>query len=122
MILRPPRSTLFPYTTLFRSAGAERLGDVAEGEHGPKGLAASGARPDRMIPEPRSARHGVGAHVGETPLEVGALDHSDPGHRRAPSRGAADGSVAPRPSGLINRRRYGLSAITARVFGPIASS
>src|SRR2546430_17724430 len=28
MIRRPPRSTLFPYTTLFRSAGAETL-------HGP---------------------------------------------------------------------------------------
>src|SRR2546427_3602540 len=25
MIRRPPRSTLFPYTTLFRSPGAERL-------------------------------------------------------------------------------------------------
>src|SRR2546427_8977613 len=26
MIRRPPRSTLFPYTTLFRSPGCERLG------------------------------------------------------------------------------------------------
>src|SRR2546426_6704407 len=26
MIRRPPRSTLFPYTTLFRSAGGERVG------------------------------------------------------------------------------------------------
>src|SRR3712207_7301646 len=26
MIRRPPRSTLFPYTTLFRSAGAGRMG------------------------------------------------------------------------------------------------
>src|SRR5690348_17454139 len=26
MIRRPPRSTLFPYTTLFRSAGAESAG------------------------------------------------------------------------------------------------
>src|SRR3712207_9232599 len=26
MIRRPPRSTLFPYTTLFRSRGAERSG------------------------------------------------------------------------------------------------
>src|SRR6266568_5375665 len=26
MIRRPPRSTLFPYTTLFRSAGLARLG------------------------------------------------------------------------------------------------
>src|SRR5690242_21570417 len=25
MIRRPPRSTLFPYTTLFRSAGSERV-------------------------------------------------------------------------------------------------
>src|SRR5258708_24412561 len=25
MIRRPPRSTLFPYTTLFRSTGAERM-------------------------------------------------------------------------------------------------
>src|SRR5437588_8622656 len=35
MILRPPRSTLFPYTTLFRSAGmheVEGLVDVGQGE------------------------------------------------------------------------------------------
>src|SRR2546429_5122339 len=33
MIRRPPRSTLFPYTTLFRSGGA--LGDLlAEVQHG----------------------------------------------------------------------------------------
>src|SRR3712207_8633033 len=31
MIRRPPRSTLFPYTTLFRSEGQERTG---EGRHG----------------------------------------------------------------------------------------
>src|SRR3712207_9203922 len=30
MIRRPPRSTLFPYTTLFRS-GDERVGDFAAG-------------------------------------------------------------------------------------------
>src|SRR2546430_8868183 len=29
MIRRPPRSTLFPYTTLFRSAGAKRLVEFA---------------------------------------------------------------------------------------------
>src|SRR3712207_7826250 len=28
MIRRPPRSTLFPYTTLFRSGGLQRGGDV----------------------------------------------------------------------------------------------
>src|SRR2546427_9612848 len=31
MIRRPPRSTLFPYTTLFRSGG---VGDGAQGAHG----------------------------------------------------------------------------------------
>src|SRR2546425_13375658 len=32
MIRRPPRSTLFPYTTLFRSAGADQHGGLAGGE------------------------------------------------------------------------------------------
>src|SRR3712207_7086827 len=31
MIRRPPRSTLFPYTTLFRSRGVEQAGEVAAG-------------------------------------------------------------------------------------------
>src|SRR5258705_5897098 len=47
MIRRPPRSTLFPYTTLFRSQQREKsLGlmrrqpdDAAVLEHGPAGLA-----------------------------------------------------------------------------------
>src|SRR5256885_7886105 len=30
MIRRPPRSTLFPYTTLFRSLGADELRDCGE--------------------------------------------------------------------------------------------
>src|SRR5258708_26515917 len=34
MIRRPPRSTLFPYTTLFRSSGAlRRLIEEARGKH-----------------------------------------------------------------------------------------
>src|SRR2546426_11561765 len=41
MIRRPPRSTLFPYTTLFRSLGHERAGPLQlveagdEGDHQP---------------------------------------------------------------------------------------
>src|SRR2546429_7302257 len=31
MIRRPPRSTLFPYTTLFRSAGGEAWGEPTAG-------------------------------------------------------------------------------------------
>src|SRR3712207_7521035 len=32
MIRRPPRSTLFPYTTLFRSALERRVGDAVPGQ------------------------------------------------------------------------------------------
>src|SRR5207249_7023457 len=32
MIRRPPRSTLFPYTTLFRSRSVEELGDRLEAD------------------------------------------------------------------------------------------
>src|SRR5256885_12535560 len=58
MIRRPPRSTLFPYTTLFRSSGPlhrrrarGRLGDYARGPHG-------GGREDqrRRAPEARRKR------------------------------------------------------------------
>src|SRR3712207_6853172 len=31
MIRRPPRSTLFPYTTLFRSNGGNKITNVADG-------------------------------------------------------------------------------------------
>src|SRR5260221_7724846 len=34
MIRRPPRSTLFPYTTLFRSVGARRSGRLGWGFRG----------------------------------------------------------------------------------------
>src|SRR2546426_8643325 len=37
MIRRPPRSTLFPYTTLFRSLGVDRHGRVPEQRLGARG-------------------------------------------------------------------------------------
>src|SRR5262249_57426577 len=49
MIRRPPRSTLFPYTTLFRSKRASKItcrrSDVMS-----KGKKRSGARPGRFLP------------------------------------------------------------------------
>src|SRR3712207_7087302 len=42
MIRRPPRSTLFPYTTLFRS-GADPAGDVGERRLAPSGQRDGGA-------------------------------------------------------------------------------
>src|SRR3712207_8454027 len=59
MIRRPPRSTLFPYTTLFRS-GTDRLGQARSGDNcrggraggrprslGLRGQVEDGTRPDR---------------------------------------------------------------------------
>src|SRR2546422_7712057 len=51
MIRRPPRSTLFPYTTLFRSRAGASLG--ARGAD-PAGAAAA-RRPGRAQPGPRGA-------------------------------------------------------------------
>src|SRR2546430_8404342 len=53
MIRRPPRSTLFPYTTLFRShADCELLRDQAAGagEAGRPGDQQPGARPAGRVP------------------------------------------------------------------------
>src|SRR3712207_7795176 len=36
MIRRPPRSTLFPYTTLFRSGRVREDGEPVESEQGPR--------------------------------------------------------------------------------------
>src|SRR3989442_7547673 len=41
MIRRPPRSTLFPYTTLFRSFAAGLVAQ-AVGDHGPVSIASAG--------------------------------------------------------------------------------
>src|SRR3712207_7094155 len=46
MIRRPPRSTLFPYTTLFRSRARQRDADAPSDRPGHR------ARPARLLPEP----------------------------------------------------------------------
>src|SRR3712207_7889983 len=76
MIRRPPRSTLFPYTTLFRSAVRQRRDGDAEHE----ALAHRERRADH-----REARHQrpVGARVRrDTPELGGVLEvHARPAER-----------------------------------------
>src|SRR3712207_7152118 len=60
MIRRPPRSTLFPYTTLFRSRRGRDHGDVVGGARGPPRRRAGPARRAR-----RGARGGVPAGRSE---------------------------------------------------------
>src|SRR2546428_4345394 len=72
MIRRPPRSTLFPYTTLFRSAGAavgQGAGAVDGGVGGGPGEAIGEGRVD----VDGGAREGQGGGAEETPaVEAGA--------------------------------------------------
>src|ERR1043166_4921212 len=56
MIRRPPRSTLFPYTTLFRSAG--RLADARSGEYALSGIRAWARRSEEHTSELQS-RFGI---------------------------------------------------------------
>src|SRR5258706_12178717 len=59
MIRRPPRSTLFPYTTLFRSARQAGTGPRADGQGDSrrKSLQAAGTREAPAGVRPRSEEH-----------------------------------------------------------------
>src|ERR1035441_10902040 len=61
MIRRPPRSTLFPYTTLFRSPSAQRRADLPDGN-----------RENSQQPEIRS---GAGQREGEIEPLLGGQDN-----------------------------------------------
>src|SRR3712207_8227596 len=49
MIRRPPRSTLFPYTTLFRSQPRRRPGREAEQSAAQQERERNGAQPERVL-------------------------------------------------------------------------
>src|SRR3712207_7511838 len=57
MIRRPPRSTLFPYTTLFRSSRPRERDDPAEARAAAKRFAVRGAR--RSVETRRGLRGGA---------------------------------------------------------------
>src|SRR3712207_7073587 len=60
MIRRPPRSTLFPYTTLFRSGGVEELVDLRRQRRAARHeIAQPPARPRLQLREDEALRHGI---------------------------------------------------------------
>src|SRR3712207_7838490 len=71
MIRRPPRSTLFPYTTLFRSAGGplhpHRDGDRQRAQR-------------HLLGRPRVA---AAAHLGELPAQPRGFDDGVPRDRKS---------------------------------------
>src|SRR2546430_17558981 len=73
MIRRPPRSTLFPYTTLFRSRGkADARDRSSNAGKGPKAKrVASGRRASGLAP-PQLRVTTLGLVLGRVPLRHGA--------------------------------------------------
>src|SRR3712207_8356033 len=82
MIRRPPRSTLFPYTTLFRSA-------VRRAARALLGRCDQRRRPDDLGPRPDAAGHG-GGHAAAArrvqPLSPHLVPCSPPGGDRKSTR------------------------------------
>src|SRR3712207_8480999 len=71
MIRRPPRSTLFPYTTLFRSDEAQEPEDDQRAEREPQALLEVGRLGEVRQAEVGSHRFGCGCHIRSIP-EKGA--------------------------------------------------
>src|SRR2546425_13291347 len=124
MIRRPPRSTLFPYTTLFRSRPVRRLGDARDGDRGGVGgehsRVARGAfhlfqylllhrqiLEHRLDHELRTTEARVTVSAGEQRDETGVLEPGDAAaleavrqelaRCREPLRDAREGGVLPPP-------------------------
>src|SRR3712207_7477989 len=72
MIRRPPRSTLFPYTTLFRSAGVVRGGRGRVRGRAPRDRAA--AERGHLAVSPRRSRDGARRRHGGLTVNVRKLD------------------------------------------------
>src|SRR3989441_4340691 len=97
MIRRPPRSTLFPYTTLFRSPRGQRPRAPWRGHAGPALLPRSGSRAGLAAAPPRAAPHGV-------------LTRPPTGPRAPAARAAARRPDVGRVSGAAGVERRGLRA------------
>src|SRR5256885_16311396 len=92
MIRRPPRSTLFPYTTLFRSRAEQGGTGISERENEARS-ARSGGEPARG---PADAALDAGPH-GAGPVRAPALRRGACGAAAAAGGGEGGGGGAPAP-------------------------
>src|SRR2546427_9920355 len=100
MIRRPPRSTLFPYTTLFRSdLGRFEVADLADEDH--VGVLAHDVAQTGREREPDLRLHGDLVHALQLVLD-GVLDRDDLAVRRVD---LVEGAVE--RGGLAGARRPG---------------
>src|SRR2546422_9253679 len=119
MIRRPPRSTLFPYTTLFRSLVAEQLvvADVQPGVARADLLIGDQERGRRSAPRPaprsanvihgraRARRWGLGQR------RAGGAGRGEQDHDHEAESGSHDGSVG--ISGTRSAAQGGIATLTA---------
>src|SRR2546426_3827208 len=75
MIRRPPRSTLFPYTTLFRSLGVAGLLAHEHGAGGVEPFAEHGLRP-RLVEGARGAAGGRRAQFLQRQFSARSEEHT----------------------------------------------
>src|SRR5258708_36646054 len=96
MIRRPPRSTLFPYTTLFRSGSPRAVGagEVSDGGSGSSTGVSGEARVGAVSAAPEALATGWGAGVFQAAL----FSHV----RRLPRRGLC-AAPPPEPPGRPER-------------------
>src|SRR5256885_2733933 len=92
MIRRPPRSTLFPYTTLFRSRAEQGGTGISERENEARS-ARSGGEPARG---PADAALDAGPH-GAGPVRAPALRRGRSGRAAAAGGGEGGGGRPPPP-------------------------
>src|SRR3712207_8306692 len=77
MIRRPPKSTLFPYTTLFRSEEQRRVGNASS-------LHAAGRASRRVVEESRERiAQALGARPGEVVLTSGGTEADNTADRKS---------------------------------------
>src|SRR3712207_8860091 len=83
MIRRPPRSTLFPYTTLFRSFGYGRTGTSGVRRRGSADWRPTWAQTDRLVAlgwrgQPlRGAGHDIVEPARDLEARLGRVDRQD---------------------------------------------
>src|SRR2546422_251351 len=111
MIRRPPRSTLFPYTTLFRSAVHARHFEIEDDAvHGLALECLQGFPP--AVRDQRVVRADPLQIVGVLLRHRGdVVDHQDGGH--SPSPGSSTMNLLPAP-GAVSTRRAPLASSTRR--------
>src|SRR5256885_6073403 len=93
MIRRPPRSTLFPYTTLFRSHSGR----------GQEPVSAAGAAPQQPEASSRAAHFRYVLRLGDTSLVLGQRLGEWVGHAPALERSEEHTSELQSPCNLVCR-------------------